>query len=276
MDIRRKPEWLKVNLGAGSSFARTRSALSGNGVSTVCRSAQCPNRGECWARGAAAFMILGENCTRACRFCAVSHGAPSAPDGDEPQRVARAVREMGLTRAAITSVTRDDLPDGGAAHWAKVIRAVREANPQTAIEALVPDFCGDFKCVQTVLDAKPDVFNHNIETVRPLQKPVRLKADYATSLAVLEYAARKGFRTKSGIMLGLGESGRDVEETLLDLRAAGVSVLTVGQYIAPSAKHIQVARWAEPGEFDMWRDFALAAGFEEVHSSPLTRSSRSF
>ena len=276
MNIRRKPEWLKINLSAGSSFSATRSAISANGVHTVCQSAKCPNLGECWARGSAAFMILGENCTRACRFCAVSHNTPLPPDPNEPARVAAAIKEMKLKHAALTSVTRDDLADGGARHWASVIQEVRKENPDTKIEVLVPDFCGDYDCVQTVLNAIPDIFNHNLETVEALQKSVRGKADYKTSLKVLRYATDKNFKTKSGIMLGLGESESDIKTTLRDLRGAGVSILTIGQYIAPSAKHFPIARWVTPAEFAFWKDFALALGFAEVHSSPLTRSSRSF
>ena len=273
MQIKRKPEWLKVDLKSGSSYSFTSKILSDFSLTTVCTSAKCPNRGDCWARKSAAFMILGKNCTRACRFCAVDHSTPLAPDPQEPERLASAVRALGLKYVTITSVTRDDLPDFGAAHWAGVIREVKRQNPDSKIEVLVPDFCGETALIDLVLNENPDVFNHNLETVRELQKPIRGKADYKTSLKVLAHAAAKNFRVKSGLMLGLGERGSQIKEALSDLRSAGVKILSLGQYISPSPKHAPIDRWVSPEEFKDWKAFALSIGFEEVESSPLVRSS---
>lgn len=273
MQIKRKPEWLKVDLKSGSSYNFTSKILSDFSLTTVCTSAKCPNRGDCWARKSAAFMILGKNCTRACRFCAVDHSTPLAPDPQEPERLASAVRALGLKYVTITSVTRDDLPDFGAAHWAGVIREVKRQNSDSKIEVLVPDFCGETALIDLVLNEKPDVFNHNLETVRELQKPIRGKADYETSLKVLAHAAAKNFRVKSGLMLGLGERGSQIKEALSDLRSAGVKILSLGQYISPSPKHAPIDRWVRPEEFKDWKAFALSIGFEEVESAPLVRSS---
>lgn len=273
MDIRRKPAWLKVNLSSGTHFAETSKILEAFKLATVCISAKCPNRGDCWARKSAAFMILGKNCTRACRFCAVSHLPPEAVDETEPLRLANAAKEMGLKHITITSVTRDDLPDFGAAHWAKTASCVKSLNPDSILEILVPDFGGNTDLVDIVLNARPDIFNHNLETVKELQKTVRGKADYATSLKILKHAADRNFCTKSGIMLGLGETQKQIENTILDLKNAGVKMLTIGQYIAPSPQHIKIDRWAEPDEFEFWRKFALNAGFEDAQCAPLVRSS---
>lgn len=273
MQIKRKPEWLKVDLKSGSSYNLTSKILRDFSLTTVCSSAKCPNRGDCWARKSAAFMILGKNCTRACRFCAVEHSPPLAPDPQEAERLASAVKALGIKYVTITSVTRDDLPDFGAAHWAEVIREVKRQNPDSKIEVLVPDFCGETRLVDVVLNEKPDVFNHNLETVRELQKPIRGKADYGTSLKVLAHAASKNFRVKSGLMLGLGESGEQIKEAFSDLRGAGVKILSLGQYISPSPKHAPIDRWVSPEEFKDWRAFALSIGFEEVESAPLVRSS---
>ncbi len=274
MNIERKPAWLKINLSAGNSFSDTSKLLESLKLSTVCKSAKCPNRGECWAKASAAFMILGENCTRACKFCAVSHNTPTPPDPTEAERLAEAVKILNLKHACITSVTRDDLSDGGASHWASVIKKVKVQNTNTKLEVLVPDFCGDTSALQTVFEAKPDIFNHNLETVKALQKSIRGKADYKTSLFILSEAKKAGFITKSGIMLGLGESKSEIEETILDLKNTAVDILTIGQYIAPSKNHAPIARWVEPSEFNYWKHFALDLGFLEVQSSPLTRSSK--
>lgn len=273
METRRKPPWLKVNLSSGNEFSLTRAATESLGVPTVCRSAKCPNLGDCWARKSAAFMILGENCTRACRFCAVPHGRPCAPDPGEPARTAEAAAMLGLKYVTLTSVTRDDLPDGGAGHWAQTVLELRRRLPGAKIEILVPDFRGRIRDIDTVAASRPDVFNHNLETVRRLQKPVRGAADYDTSLSVLSRAALAGIETKSGIMLGLGETVDEVRECILDIRAAGASMLTVGQYIPPSPRHATLERWAEPSEFECIRKFALSAGFRSVLSAPLARSS---
>lgn len=273
MKIERKPPWLKVNLSSGTSYDETSKTLENFSLTTVCTSAKCPNRGDCWARRSAAFMILGKDCTRACRFCAVSHNSPTPPDDTEAVRLAKAAKSLGLKFITITSVTRDDLNDFGANHWANVIREVKKQNPDSNVEVLVPDFSGNCELVDIVLDAKPDIFNHNIETVKELQKSVRGKADYETSLKILRHASDKNFRTKSGIMLGLGENKIQIENAIKDLKKANVKILTIGQYIAPSPKHIAIDRWVEPKEFDFWKDFALSIGIEEVSSAPLVRSS---
>ena len=240
---------------------------------TVCEGAKCPNRSTCWEGCAAAFLILGPACTRDCRFCAIPHeAAPAAPDTGEPARVAAAAAEMGLRHVVVTSVTRDDLADGGAGHFAATIREIRAALPGATVEVLVPDFRGDAAAIDAVLAAGPDVFNHNLETVRRLQAAVRPHADHGRSLAVLGRAAAAGARTKSGLMLGLGETDGEVEEALGELRAAGTKLVTLGQYLAPSAGHWPVARYAEPEEFGRWRERALALGFESACSAPEARS----
>jgi lipoic acid synthetase len=248
---------------------------------TVCESARCPNQCDCWARGTATFLILGNTCTRNCRFCAVHHGAPGAVEADEPARVAEAVKALGIKFAVITSVTRDDLPDGGAAHFAATIRAVREAVPGVGVEVLTPDFGGREADIATVLAAEPDVFNHNMETCARLTAAVRSGAEYARSLRVLATAARlaanhSGARTliKSGFMLGMGETGEEIRELLRELRAAGVQILTIGQYLPPSAKHWPLERYVTPEEFERWGVAAREEfGFAEVVSRPLVRSS---
>jgi lipoic acid synthetase len=244
-----------------------------NKLHTVCESAQCPNMGECWSRGTATVMILGNICTRSCNFCAVQTGRPTELDLGEPARVAEAVATMGLRHCVITSVARDELADGGASVWAATIRAVRRRNPSTAIEVLVPDFKGRPADVDTVLDAGPDIFNHNVETVERLQRPVRVQARYERSRSVLRHAKARGFTTKTGIMLGLGERRDEVERTLRDLAGDGTDILTIGQYLQPSAKHLPVDRWVTPEEFRHWREFGLSAGFGVVESGPLVRSS---
>lgn len=250
-----------------------RGLVEANKLHTVCESAQCPNMGECWSRGTATVMILGNICTRSCNFCAVRTGRPTELDLGEPARVAEAVATMGLRHCVITSVARDELSDGGAAVWAATIRAVRRRNPSTAIEVLVPDFKGRTADVDTVLDAGPDIFNHNVETVERLQRPVRVQARYERSRSVLRHAKGRGFTTKTGIMLGLGERRDEVERTLRDLAGDGTDILTIGQYLQPSARHLPVDRWVTPEEFRHWREFGLSAGFGVVESGPLVRSS---
>jgi len=250
-----------------------RALVDGHKLHTVCQSAQCPNLGECWSRGTATVMILGNICTRSCNFCAVQTGRPTELDLGEPARVAEAVATMGLRHCVITSVARDELADGGASVWAATIRAVRRRNPATAIEVLVPDFKGRPADVDTVLDAGPDIFNHNVETVERLQRPVRVQARYDRSRSVLRHAKGRGFTTKTGIMLGLGERRDEVERTLRDLAGDGTDILTIGQYLQPSAKHLPVDRWVTPEEFRHWRQFGLSAGFGVVESGPLVRSS---
>jgi len=273
MNIERKPAWLRVPVSHGSHFGETSACIAASGVATVCESAKCPNRGDCWSRGTATFMILGEVCTRNCSFCAVKHGRPDCANADEPKKVAEAIAKMRLKCAVITSVTRDDLPDGGASHWADVVRAVRAAAPETKIEILTPDFRGEKLALKTVFESRPDVFSHNAETVRRLQKSVRTLADFDTSLGVLKEAKDFGLRTKTSIMLGLGETRGEIEQCLREIRAAGADILTVGQYLRPSAENVPVARWVEPEEFARWGEFAKSIGFSHVKSAPLVRSS---
>lgn len=270
---RKRPEWLKVKAPGGEGFAKVKSLMRSKSLHTVCEEAHCPNINECWNCGAATFMILGEICSRNCRFCAVKTGSPQAPDPDEPANVADSVRGMKLKHAVITSVTRDDLPDGGAAHWAEVVRQTKLVNPNTTVEVLIPDFVGDKALLDIVLDAKPDVLNHNIETVPRLYKEVRPQAKYEVSLEVLKYAKSRGFRTKSGMMLGLGERREEIDSAMKDLRDAGVDILTLGQYLRPTKKHLPVAEYVKPGIFAELKEEGLRLGFMFVESAPLVRSS---
>jgi lipoic acid synthetase len=242
---------------------------------TVCQSAACPNLGECWAHGTATFMIGGNLCTRACGFCDVATGRPGPLDPGEPERVAHAIAELGLGFAVVTAVARDDLEDGGAEHFARTIAAIRARAPACRVEVLIPDFKGSRAALETVLAASPDVLNHNLETVERLQRPVRKAGRYDRSLALLADAARlrPDIPTKTGLMLGLGETGEEIRTTLRDIRARGCRLLTIGQYLPPSPKHLPVARWVTPEEFDAWAEEARALGFDEVFSGPLVRSS---
>jgi lipoic acid synthetase len=267
------PPWLHLKAANPDIVGSMEEKLRGWNLGTVCQSAHCPNLGECFSRGTATFMILGSVCSRRCRFCAVDKGTPKPPDPEEPERVARATKAMGLAYVVVTSVTRDDLPDGGADHFAKTIQCIREHCPEGKVEVLVPDFEGSKSALQTVCDARPDVFNHNVETVARLYETVRPQADYRRSLEVLAYAAERGLPTKSGLMLGLGETSREIWETLGDLRRAGCTYLTLGQYLAPSDKHVPVHRYVSPEEFERWGGTARAMGFQEVASGPLVRSS---
>lgn len=268
-----KPSWLRAKLPSGPGYTAVRKLVDEHKLHTVCQSAQCPNLGECWSRGTATLMILGNICTRSCNFCAIQTGRPTELDLGEPARVAEAVAKMNLRHCVITSVARDELADGGAAVWAATIRAVRHRNPNTAIEVLVPDFKGKTADVDTVLDAKPDIFNHNVETVERLQKPVRVQARYDRSRSVLRHAKGRGFTTKTGIMLGLGERQEEIEQTLRDLTADQVNILTVGQYLQPTPQHLPVERWVPPEEFKHWKEFGLSLGFGVVESGALVRSS---
>jgi len=269
----KRPEWLKAKLPVGPQFQQVRENVEKNGLHTVCSSARCPNMGECWSRGTATLMILGNICTRACSFCAIQTGRPTELDIAEPARVAESVRRMGLKHCVITSVARDDLKDGGASVWAATIRAIRHKNPNTAVEVLTADFRGRAEHLDIVLDASPDIFNHNLETVERLQRPIRKTARYDRSLWCLEYASSKGFVTKSGIMLGIGEEKKEIEQVMRDILKAGVKILTIGQYLSPSAKHAPVHRWVTPEEFAEWKAFGLEIGFDFVESGPLVRSS---
>jgi len=270
-----RPPWLRVRLRATPEFQRVQQLVSEQRLNTVCFSAACPNLGECWSRGTATFMIGGNTCTRACGFCDVLTGRPGALDAEEPARVARAVERLGLRFAVVTAVARDDLADGGAAQMAGTVRAIREHCPETGIEVLIPDYKGREQDLRTVLDARPDVLNHNIETVERLQRRVRKAGRYARSLDLLRRAAElaPGIPTKSGIMLGLGEDEAEVDATLRDLRAAGVRLLTIGQYMSPSPDHLPVERWVTPEEFDAWAERARTLGFDDAAAGPLVRSS---
>ena len=269
----KKPKWLRAKLPAGPEYVGVRDIVDKNQLNTVCQSAQCPNLGECWSRGTATLMILGNVCTRACTFCAVQTGMPTELDLAEPPRVADAVFKMGLRHCVLTSVARDDLPDGGAKVWAATIRAVRYRNPDTAIEVLVPDFRGNFENLDIVLDAKPELFNHNLETVERLQRPIRKTASYQRSLDVLAHAKGRDFPIKSGIMLGLGEEEAEIRQALRDLAEIGLDVLTLGQYLQPSSQYAPISRWATPEEFAQWKEEALEMGIQVVESGPLVRSS---
>ena len=270
----RLPNWFRRPLPPGAEGGRVKRLLGRHGLHTVCEGAKCPNRAACWHDSAAAFLILGDTCTRDCRFCAIPHDAhPAPPDPGEPAHLAEAAATMGLRHVVVTSVTRDDLPDGGAAHFAATIRAIRTRLPAASVEVLIPDFQGDAAALDTVLAAKPDILNHNLETVARLQPSVRPQADYERSLGVLRHAAAAGARTKSGLMLGMGETDNEISAALRDLRATGVTLLTLGQYLAPSAAHHPVARYVPPDEFDRWRKEALALRFASVASAPHVRSS---
>ncbi|MDQ8182871.1 lipoyl synthase [Pelagicoccus sp. SDUM812005] len=269
----RKPDWLRAKLPSGKQYSAVRKLVDDKGLHTVCQSAQCPNMGECWSRGTATVMILGNVCTRSCNFCAIQTGRPTEYDIGEPARVAEAVHTMNLKHCVITSVTRDELKDGGASVWAATIRAIRHRCPNTAIEVLTPDFRGKTEQLDIVLDAEPDIFNHNVETVERLQKPVRVQARYERSLKMLEHAAKRGFVAKSGMMLGLGETKEEVEQTMRDLRAIDVKILTLGQYLQPTSKHLPVERWVTPEEFDAYKVYGESIGFTKVESGPLVRSS---
>ncbi|MBM3942002.1 MAG: lipoyl synthase [SAR202 cluster bacterium] len=270
----RLPEWLKVKMPGGPRYIELKELMRHRQLHTVCEEAHCPNIGECWERGTATFMVLGDICTRRCHYCAVTTGRPAGLDLQEPARVADTVRQMGLRYCVITSVNRDDLPDGGAFIFAACIRQVRDKAPGCKVEVLVPDFAGSRSALAKVLDACPDVLNHNIESVRRVFPRVRPKGDYQLSLDLLaQVKAAPGVVTKSGIIVGMGESRDEVVETMSDLRAAGCDLLTIGQYLRPSAKHLPIDRFYTPQEFDELREAGLALGFSHVASGPLVRSS---
>ena len=269
----RLPTWLRVPSPKPAAVGKIETLLDGQRLATVCQSACCPNLGECFGRGTATFMILGRECTRQCRFCAVGKGSPSLPDPQEPERVARTAKKLGLRYVVLTSVTRDDLPDGGAGHFAETIAYLRKELPHAPIEVLVPDFMGNSRALETVFQARPDMFNHNVETVSRLYPAVRPQARYDRSLSILRAAAGAGLAVKSGLMLGLGEQPAEVRDTLLDMRRAGCECLTLGQYLAPSSFHAPVDRYLTPAEFDDWALLARKMGFAEVASGPLVRSS---
>jgi len=274
MSVTRKPHWLKIKLPSGDNFKELRNIVETYKLHTICSSGRCPNMGECWGERTATFMILGNICTRSCGFCNVKTGKPLLADLKEPQKVAESIRLMGVKHAVITSVDRDDLSDGGAHIWAETIREVRAQNPGITMETLIPDFQGKHELLDIIIKEAPEVVSHNLETVKRLTKQVRKQAKYERSLAVLNYLKEQGIvRTKSGIMLGLGETENEVIETMDDLRNAGVDVMTIGQYLQPSPKHLPVIRFPHPDEFKKYEEIGLAMGFRFVESGPLVRSS---
>jgi lipoic acid synthetase len=268
-----KPPWLKVKLPSGENYRFVRRVIDENRLHTVCESAHCPNMGECWGAGTATLMILGNICTRSCGFCAVLTGRPTELDWEEPERVARAVELMKLQHCVITSVNRDELKDGGAEIWARTIRAIKTRCPGTTIEVLLPDFKGNWDALYRVLEEKPDVVSHNMETVRRLYRQVRPQAKYERSLEFIRRTKQAGFRTKSGAMLGLGETHEEILELMQDLLENGCDVLTLGQYLQPTPAHLPVQRFVTPEEFAMYRQIGLQMGFDYVESGPLVRSS---
>jgi lipoyl synthase len=269
----RKPEWLKVKLPIGEEYRKVRQLVSENKLHTICESGNCPNMGECWGAGTATFMILGNVCTRSCGFCAVATGRPSAVDKLEPQRVAESVKLMKVKHCVITSVDRDDLKDGGSEIWVQTIKAIREMSPGTTLETLIPDFQGKWDNLQRLINIAPEIISHNLETVRRLTKQVRVQAKYDRSLEVLSRISAAGIRTKSGVMLGLGETENEILETMDDLRNSGVHILTLGQYLQPTNNHLAVADFIHPDTFKRYKEIGLEKGFRYVESGPLVRSS---
>ena len=269
----KKPKWLKVKLPTGENYRKVRSLVTEHKLHTICESGSCPNMGECWGEGTATFMILGNICTRSCGFCNVSTGRPEPVDEFEPGRVAQSVKLMGVKHAVITSVDRDDLKDGGAEIWAQTVRAVRHQSPETTMETLIPDFAGKWENLQTIIDVAPEIVSHNLETVRSLTKQVRIQAKYDRSLEVLFRLKKGGMRTKSGVMLGLGETHKEVIETMEDLRSVNVDILTLGQYLQPTPKHLPVVEFITPERFAEYQELGLKMGFKFVESGPLVRSS---
>jgi lipoic acid synthetase len=269
-----KPKWIRVTLPTGQKYKQLRSLVDTYNLNTICTSGSCPNMGECWGEGTATFMILGNICTRSCGFCGVQTGRPEKVDYAEPEKVARSIKVMGIKHAVLTSVDRDDLKDMGSILWAETIRAVRRMNPQTTMETLIPDFQGITAHLDRILEAAPEVISHNIETVKRLTRSVRIQAKYERSMEVLAYLKAAGARrTKSGIMLGLGETEKEVFQTLKDLRAVDVDVVTIGQYLQPSKKHLPVSSFVTPEQFMVYETFGLDLGFRHVESGPLVRSS---
>ncbi|MFN5943261.1 MAG: lipoyl synthase [Bacteroidota bacterium] len=269
----KKPNWLRVKLPIGEEYKHVRNLVDTHKLHTICESGNCPNMGECWGAGTATFMILGNICTRSCGFCAVATGRPEAVDWDEPQRVAEAINLMKVKHAVITSVDRDELADGGSIIWYNTIKAVRALNPDTTMETLIPDFKGEWQNLQRIIDAHPEVVSHNLETVERLTKKVRIQAKYNRSLEVIRRLKDGGMRTKSGIMLGLGEEKEEVLASMQSLVENGCDVLTLGQYLQPTPKHLPVARFVHPDEFEMFREEGYKMGFDHVESGPLVRSS---
>lgn len=269
----KKPSWLRVKLPTGEAYKKVRSLVDTHGLHTICQSGNCPNMGECWGAGTATFMILGNTCTRSCGFCAVNTGKPEEADQFEPAKVAQSVKLMDVKHAVITSVDRDDLPDGGSEIWAMTVRSIRRQSPGTTLETLIPDFMGKWENLQRIIDVAPEIVSHNLETVRRLTKEVRIQAKYDRSLEVLRRLKQGGMKTKSGVMLGLGESRDEVIETLDDLRSVGCDVLTLGQYLQPTPNHLAVHEFVTPEQFAEYKEIGLEKGFRFVESGPLVRSS---
>lgn len=269
----KKPKWLRVKLPTGDNYRKVRGLVDEHKLHTICESGSCPNMGECWGEGTATFMILGNICTRSCGFCGVQTGKPDAVDMFEPGKVANSVKIMGVKHAVITSVDRDDLKDGGAEIWSQTIRAIRQQSPGTTLETLIPDFAGNWNNLQVIIDIAPEIVSHNLETVRRLTKEVRIQAKYDRSLEVLFRLKKGGIRTKSGVMLGLGETEQEVIETMQDLRSVQVDILTLGQYLQPTPKHLPIFEFIEPEQFAYYQKLGLEMGFRFVESGPLVRSS---
>ncbi len=268
-----KPSWLRVKLPTGEDYRKVRDIVSEHKLHTICESGSCPNMGECWGAGTATFMILGNICTRSCGFCAVLTGKPLPADLQEPKRVANSVKLMGVKHCVITSVDRDDLPDGGSIIWAETVNEIRKESPTTTLETLIPDFMGKWENLQRIIDVAPEIVSHNLETVRRMTKEVRIQAKYDRSLEVLLRLKKGGMRTKSGVMLGLGETDEEVIETMEDLRSVGCDILTLGQYLQPTKKHLPVAEFVHPDRFAKYKEMGLEMGFRYVESGPLVRSS---
>ncbi len=269
----KKPDWLRVKLPTGENYIKVRGIVSKHKLNTICESGNCPNMGECWGVGTATFMILGNICTRSCGFCAVATGKPNPADWDEPKRIAESVKLMNVKHCVITSVDRDDLKDGGSIIWAETIKEIRAISPETKFECLIPDFAGKWDNLQRIIDVKPDIVSHNIETVRRLTAQVRIQAKYDRSIEVLKRLDEAGVKTKSGIMLGLGETEQEILETIDDLAFVKCDVITMGQYLQPTPKHLPVDRFVHPDDFKKYKDYALNKGFKFVESGPLVRSS---
>ena len=269
----KKPDWLRVRLPIGESYKHVRNLVDTHKLHTICESGNCPNMGECWGEGTATFMILGNTCTRSCGFCAVATGKPDPVDWDEPQRVAEAIHLMKVKHAVLTSVDRDEIKDGGSIIWYNTIKAVKALNPGTTLETLIPDFKGEVENIQRIIDAAPEVVSHNIETVERMTRKVRIQAKYWRSMEVLRHLKNGGMRTKSGIMLGLGETMDEVVQTMKDLRASDVDVITIGQYLQPTKKHLPVIRFVHPDEFNELTRIGYEMGFDYVECGPLVRSS---
>ncbi len=270
---KRKPKWLKVKLPTATAYKKVKSVVKENTLHTICESGNCPNIGECWGEGTATFMILGNICTRSCGFCNVATGRPLAVDVSEPLNVANSVNLMKVKHVVITSVDRDDLKDGGSSIWVETVNEIRRLNPDTTMETLIPDFKGEKEDIQRIIDVSPDVVSHNMETVERLTKKVRIQAKYQRSLDTLRFLNEGGIRTKSGIMLGLGEKDEEVIKTMQDLRNVGVSIMTIGQYLQPTTKHLPVAEYVHPEKFEEFKNIGLQLGFKIVESGPLVRSS---